>query len=668
MLDYAPWLVWLVPTIFALFAPVTNKIHPRIRDYFAIAGVVIAAIFAISMIPDVLYGQVTTLDGRTLGNVPYDWKIPWVPLGDLNNDGITDYITVGVLIDPLSVFMANVVSIISSLIMIYSLGYMKHEPDMKRYWFWMDFFVGSMLVLVMSDNLLMMFYGWEMVGLCSWNLISFWFKAKTPSPVPDFATEGEYNAHCGLKAFIMTTLGDIFLLIAIAAIGIATWVALGVPTFNFVELSENFGWMGVLASYGLLSIFSLFLFLGPVGKSAQFPLHEWLPEAMAGPTTVSALIHAATMVKAGVYLVARMLPIFYLGLTLYHDISTFFLVVAWIGGFTAFLAATQGMVAKELKKVLAYSTVSQIGYMMLALGVAGLAIGTISEGFIAGTFHLAVHAVFKALLFLGAGALLHETGTKYMHEMGGLKDNMPWTYRFMIIGAASLSGIPPFAGFFSKELIFTTLWLSQQWLLFGLAAVTAVFTVFYSFRMIGIVFYGNKSAFLEEKEKKGEHVHEAPKVMIIPVGILAVVTLIFGFLEPVVDLYFSSILEHLHASTMASVSIEGYFEFLMHTFFSITTLISLSIIATGFIPAYLLYIQRKYDPVSIISKNTLLSVLYKFLYNRWYINALYYKIAGGIFAVGQKCRKVQTGVININILAMLVGFVLLLLYFVLMVL
>ncbi|MCD6483615.1 MAG: NADH-quinone oxidoreductase subunit L [Candidatus Odinarchaeota archaeon] len=665
MLYYAPWLVWLIPTIFAVLAPVTNKIHPKVRDYFAISGVVLAVIFAISMVPDILQGYVT-MNGQVLGSIPFDWEIKWIPLGDLNGDAQIDYLTVGVLVDPLSVFMANIVSIISSLIMIYSLGYMKGEPDMRRYWFWMDFFVGSMLVLVMADNFILMFYGWEMVGLSSWNLISFWFKAKTPSPVPDFTTEGEYNAHCGLKAFIMTTLGDVFLLIAIGAIGIATWIAMGVPTFNFIRLSENTGWMGVLASYGLLSIFSVFLFLGPVGKSAQFPLHEWLPEAMAGPTTVSALIHAATMVKAGVYLVARVLPIFYKGLDTYSQVSTFFTVVAWIGAFTAFLAATQGMVAKELKKVLAYSTVSQIGYMMLALGAAGTVPSVILEGYTAGTFHLAVHAVFKALLFLGAGAVLHETGTKYMHEMGGLKNNMPWTYRFMIVGAASLSGIPPLAGFFSKELIFTTLWISQQWILFAFAAITAIFTVFYSFRMIGLVFFGKPSEYLEAREHEGKYVHEAPPVMTIPVGILAAVTLVLGFLEPLLSEFFSPITYRFHQETIVAVETLDFAEYLIHTFTSITTLISFGIIAIGFIPAYVLYIKRSKDPVALVSGNALLRGFYTFFYNRWYINTFYYKIAAGIYGLSQKLRRIQTGVLNINVIAMLLGFIVFLLYFILL--
>ncbi|MCD6483560.1 MAG: NADH-quinone oxidoreductase subunit L [Candidatus Odinarchaeota archaeon] len=665
MLPYAPWLAWLIPLISAILMPVLNKLGKKIRDYSAIGAIFLSVIFSFSLVLDVLYNKAyDILTGETLGTIPYDWEINWLPIGDVNGDGVLDYITAGVLVDPLSVFMMCIVSFIGLLIMIYSLGYMHGEPDMVRYWFWMDFFIGSMLLLVSADNLLQMFYGWEMVGVCSWQLISFWYKSKNPSDDPRFSTEGAYNAHCGLKAFIVTSFGDIFLVIAIAVIGFATWVAFGVPTFNFMKLAQKTGWIGELAHWGILSIVSIFLFTGPIGKSAQFPLQEWLPEAMAGPTTVSALIHAATMVKAGVYLVARILPIFYAGMGIYDGLATFFTVVAWIGAITAFIAATDGLVARELKKVLAFSTISQLGYMMLALGAAGLS-GTLAyTGYLAGTFHLMAHAIFKALLFLCAGVVIHTVHTKYMDQMGGLKEHMPTTYKTMLIGAASLSGIPPFAGFFSKELIFTALWSTDLLALFIVAGVVAVLTPFYSFRMIGLTFFGPKSEHVKKIEK--EHgLQEAPKVMTVPLWILAILTIITGFTGPLAERFFEPVITSLGAEHITSLE-ELYVEYLIHSFTSITTLISLVLISIGFFPAYYIYIKRKADPKAIVENNALLRGIYTLLYNRWYWNALYYKIGRAAIWVANRIRKVQTGVLNINVLGMLLGFAAMLIYILLM--
>ncbi len=672
MLPYAPWLTWLIPLIVAVLMPVFDKINARLRDYVAVLSVAVSAIYAISLIPDIFAGKlVDIISGETVSStIPFDWTINWLPLGDLNGDSVIDYLSMGVLIDPLSVFMVCIVSIIGLLIMIYSLGYMHGEKDMRRYWFWMNFFIGSMILLVSADNLILMFYGWEMVGVCSWQLIAFWFKSEKPSTVPGFETEGEYNAHCGMKAFITTSFGDIFMLVAIALIGFATAaVNNGIPVFNFIQLeslaaNESTSWISVISRWGLISIFPIFLFMGPVGKSAQFPLHEWLPEAMAGPTTVSALIHAATMVKAGVYFVARVLPIFYLALAYEHNVNVFFTAVAWIGAFTAFLAASQGMVARELKKILAYSTISQLGYMMLALGAAGYAAEMAYNAFMAGTFHLMAHAIFKALLFLCAGAILHETGTKFVHEMGGLKDSMPITYKTMLIGGLSLAGIPPFAGYFSKELIFSTLFEIELWPIFVIAAVSAIMTVFYTFRMIGLVFFGEKSDYLKKLEAAGKHIHEAPLVMTVPLMILALFSVISGFFAPVVEQFFETQLAVLGFAGIHDVLVV-FQEFLVHSFTAPTTLITAVIIVTGFVPAYMLYIKRTLDAEKIVSSNPLLKGVYTFLYNRWYINDIYYLVVRYTFSVGQKIRKIQTGQVNVNVIGMLLGFIAFILYFIL---
>ncbi|MHA1594468.1 MAG: NADH-quinone oxidoreductase subunit 5 family protein [Candidatus Baldrarchaeia archaeon] len=662
MLPYAPWLCWLIPLGFAVLIPLADKIHPRVRDGLAILGSFLAMVFAASMIPDVFAGKVTIWpDGKVVGEIPYGQSVSWINATVYVNGNETRItLGAGVLVDPLSVFMANIVGIIGFLIMVYSLGYMAGEPDMRRYWFWMSTFIGSMILLVMADNLIQMFVGWELVGLCSWQLIAFWFKATTPSPVPDFKTEGEYNAHCGMKAWIMTRAGDICLLIAIAAIGWAQLKAGQPLTFKFMDLQESTGWLRVLADVGLLVPISVLMFGGPVGKSAQFPLHEWLPEAMAGPTTVSALIHAATMVKAGVYLVARMVQVFYLAgesAGMLVALKPLFITVAWIGCFTAFLAATQAMVSMELKKVLAYSTISQIGYMMLGLG-AGALLLIPAHGYVAGTFHLMSHAVFKALLFLCAGSVLHATETKYMYEMGGLKEDMPITYWTMVIGAASLAAVPGLAGFFSKELILEILWKEGQLALFTLATVTAALTAFYSFRMIGLTFHGPKSEYIKKREEEGKHVHEAPPVMWVPLVILAVASIVLGWLGPYYEAFATSGRFWVAHELGSEVTLEKYAHYLTEVFATPTAALSLLMLVIGIVPAYYIYIKRKIDPAELVSKNVVLRALYTFLYNRWYINPFYYKVfLNGTQAFSQRFRKLQTGILNVNVILMLIGFV-----------
>ncbi|MFX1562125.1 MAG: NADH-quinone oxidoreductase subunit L, partial [Promethearchaeota archaeon] len=400
MLPFAAWLCWGFPIIGAILTPLLAKIHPKIRDYAAVLMGLLGAIFAFSMITDIMSGSAFT--GTAWDEVKFAWlAIPGLPTLEF-----------GMLIDPLSVFMACVATGIGLLILVYSLGYMKGDSSLTRYWFLMQFFIGGMTLLVMANNLLQTFIGWEIVGLCSYALIGFWYNK--PEKIRDDQlgelSEGEYNSHCGMKAFLVTRIGDVGLLISIVFIFFFTTSA-GNPTFNYQTLLSDFTWltnMAAILNGGLLLAILFLFFLGPIGKSAQFPLHVWLPEAMAGPTTVSALIHAAAMVKAGVYLVARMMPILvqaYLTVAsplLELVLENFFLIVACIGGFTAFLAATMAIVSRELKKVLAYSTVSQLGYMFLALGLFAVTAHGV-EGYFAANFQLVAHAVFKALLFLSAG-------------------------------------------------------------------------------------------------------------------------------------------------------------------------------------------------------------------------------------------------------------------------
>jgi NADH-quinone oxidoreductase subunit L len=624
MLYYSPWLVWVIPIVGAILTPLIARLGERVRDYFAVLCSLIAALMATLNFSYVLSGEVY-VPGVGYVHPPVDWRVKWFVAPGF-------YLDVGVLIDPLSAFMGVIVAWISFLIMVYSLGYMHGEEGLTRYWFFMNFFIGNMLLLVMSDNILQMLFGWEGVGLCSYQLIGFYYSDERKRWIGDVPP-----SHAGMKAFITTKIGDICLMIA-------SFIIFSVAgTFNFMDLQANHEWIIELAKLGLIVPVTILLFGGPVGKSAQFPLHEWLPEAMAGPTSVSALIHAATMVKAGVYLVARLFPTIYYGfedaVKHVHGLAieglilqarqNFFLTVAWIGAFTAFLAATQAMVSRELKKVLAYSTISQIGYMMLGLGAGGLASDP-STGFVAGIFHLASHAIFKALLFMAAGAVIHACESTNMFDMGGIRRDMPITFATMLVGALSLSGIPPLSGFWSKEAVFTACIISGQYLLLALAAVTAAITFFYSLRMIAITFLGHKSEHLEELEREGHHVHEVSKVMWVPYTVLAAATIVIGFVGPFFEHFMHEFLEpsmhilhhEVRLSAMVYGAVESYGGVPMQL---ITSTITACMLLIGGLPAYYLYISRKVDPEEFVEKHGLKG-LYNFLYNRWYINPTYYRL------------------------------------------
>lgn len=598
----APWLVWTIPMIGALLAPLYAKLGNKPRDYIAIIFPLLSAISAVTMLPLVLNAQI------------FHQQVPWItPLN----------IKAGVLADPLSVLMANVVGWISFLIMVYSIGYMHGDSSLTRYWFFMNLFIGSMQLIVLSDNFLQLFFGWEGVGLCSYGLIGFWNKDQVKDYVgtPGHAVWGIPQAyapsHAGLKAFVTTRVGDVAFLIGILTLFYYS------GTFSFTELAEEHRWAAALARSGLLVPVAVLIFGGAIGKSAQFPLHEWLPDAMAGPTSVSALIHAATMVKAGVFLVARIGPMFYTAVQSVDLVTPFFQTVAWIGVFTAFLAASQALVAREVKKVLAYSTVSQIGYMMLGLGVAGLAEEFVG-GFVAGFFHLTSHALFKAAMFMGAGALIHATETKYMDEMGGLRSAMKKTYFSMIIVAGSLAGVPFLSGFWSKDAVLAAVLDvggSSAIGLFALATITAVMTSFYSFRMIGMIFFGRKSHHLEEMEHHGHRVHEAPAVMWVPVAILAAATLTIGLTGPL----FEGFLEGALAKNLEELFGMHVVE---HAFALNPIAVSASLLAmaVGGSLGYNFYIARRGDPYKLVQSNAVIGALHRFLENRWYINALYYKV------------------------------------------
>ena len=604
------WLVWMLPFIGAAAIAGIARYGHKIRDYFAVSFSLGSAIFATTLLPLGLSG----------GEIQS--QIPWISTLGLE---------AGVLADPLSIIMTNLVAWVSFLIFVYSIGYMHGDRDLTRFWFFMLFFIGSMQLIVLSDNLLMVFFGWEGVGLASYALIGFWYHDRKKDYV---GREGERAAgislwasptHAGMKAFLMTRAGDTMMLAGMFLI----FAYAG--TFGFRELIENQEWANQMAQQNLLVPAAVLLFGGAVGKSAQFPLEEWLLEAMTGPTSVSALIHAATMVKAGVFLVARIGPLFF-ALAAF-GMTQFFEVVAWTGAITAFLLATQAIVNPEIKKVLAYSTGSQIGYMMMGLGIAGLSTQFV-EGYTAGFYQLMSHAVFKASLFMGAGALLHTVGSRYLTDMGGMRRYMKKTYIFMLLAGLSLAGAPLItSGFWSKDAIFASLLdsgYSYSWYLFSVAVIVAVMTAFYTFRMLGMAFFGKKSKHLEEIQNKGNHLHEVGKSMWIPFGILAVATIVIGSVGFIFEEQLQNILgEYLNTSFDISEEPEDVgFEL------NVTAVIaSVGAFAVGGILGYLFYIARRLDP-EVISRNIITQGIWKFLYNRWYLNsALYWGSVIGPMAI-----------------------------------
>ena len=490
------WLVFFLPLasfiINILFVQPFIKRESKVAGYITITAIGGSFILSIWTLISVM---------NATGHELVITAVNWLSIGDRFN------FQIGLMVDSLTAVMLVVVTAVSLMVQIYSQGYMKGDPGYHRYFAWMSLFTMSMLGLVMASSLLFMYVFWEMVGLCSYLLIGFWFHR--PSA-----------ANAAKKAFIVTRIGDFGFLIGILILYANT------GTFNISDLYGQ-ALSGTLAG-AALTWAAIGIFAGAVGKSAQFPLHVWLPDAMEGPTPVSALIHAATMVAAGVFLVARTLPLFV------HSIPAI-TTVAVIGGFTAIFAATMGLVMHDIKRVIAYSTISQLGYMMLGLGVAGLSVArggdiTLEAAKAAaaiGIFHLFNHAFFKSLLFLGSGSVNHATGTFDMRLMGGLHKTMPWTYATFIIASLSLAGIWPLAGFWSKDEIIAVA-LHEQPVLFALTMITVFLTAFYIFRVIFITFHGEYRGGVHE-EGGFNHPHESPKIMIIPMVILAILAVVSGF-------------------------------------------------------------------------------------------------------------------------------------------
>ena len=623
--SYFVWLIFILPYVGALVTVALRKAG-RLGDYAAAGFTFLSALFAFTFLIPVLQGQSPCVS--EVG--PLTTSVPWI-------SGINGGLTFGVLTDPFTAIITNVVAWVSFLIVFYSLEYMKDDGGHNRYFFFITLFIGSMQLIVLSDNLLSLFVGWEMVGLCSYALIGHYWKDETKDWVgtPGDKALGEDQAYspsqAGMKAFVMTRIGDVAMLAGILILFFYS------GTFNYYALAKDSGgWFQHLYANGLLVPVGLLIFGGAVGKSAQFPLHEWLPDAMAGPAPVSALIHAATMVKAGVVLVARIAPIFVF-LAVGHPaigaagVQPFFMTIAWIGAFTAILAASQALVGFELKKILAYSTVSQIGYMMLAVGVAGLSTD-FAQGLSAALYQLMSHAIFKATLFLTAGALIHAADSKYINEMGGMRDKVKITFAAFLISAASLSGIPPFSGFWSKDAVLGAAWGAGQYALFAVGAVTAGLTAFYSFRMLGLVFLGDRSKKLEQVEGLGHHVHEPGPLMWVPYSILAALTVIIGLAATggllIPGLNIDASLQAAASSyispyaTVNGVSLPA----VSGAFDAAPAGLAFAFVLLGFGAAWLIYLARRVPPTRFVGQTGFMHGLYTFLYNRWYINAIYYKV------------------------------------------
>jgi NADH-quinone oxidoreductase subunit L len=494
----------------------------------------------------------------------------WVQAGSFRAD-------LSFQLDPLSSIMTLVVTGVGFLIHVYSVGYMARDKGYKRYFTYLNLFTFAMLILVLGANLVLMFVGWEGVGLCSYLLIGFWF-------------EKHSAANAGKKAFIVNRIGDAAFILGIFFI----LLIVGSGDFRAV----NGAIQGGAFTQGMATLVALLLFAGATGKSAQIPLYVWLPDAMEGPTPVSALIHAATMVTAGVYMVARMNLLFtYSG--------TAGQVVGLAGGLTAIFAATMALTQNDIKRVLAYSTISQIGYMFIGCGVGAYS---------AGIFHLYTHAFFKSLLFLAAGSVMHAlSGELDMRKMGGLKKHLPLTYPTFLIGAVAIAGVPFLSGFFSKDAILTQAFAQGRYFLWALGLMGAVLTAFYMFRLVFLTFFGEER--LDPHAR--EHLHESPKVMTVPLVILAFFSVVAGYVGlPVVlgekaDLFGRFLEPVIHPGHEAHLGAGA--EWLL-------ILASVAVAFCGIYIAYVFYLKSPRTPHRIVAR---FPSVYKLLYHKYYVDEIY---------------------------------------------
>ncbi len=612
LFPFAGWFLW------GLF----GKYFKGYSGYIASAFVVISFILSsiLFFIVSYTHGFTTTL-------------YPWIYAA-------TFKVGVSADIDRLSVIMLVMVTGVSALVHIYSIGYMQDDKGFARYFSFLNLFVFSMIMLVIANNLLLLYVFWEAVGFCSYILIGFWYEKKSASDA-------------GKKAFIVNRVGDFGFAIGVFLLFITT------GTLNYETIFKMIPSIPTIT----VTIIALLLFAGAVGKSAQFPLHVWLPDAMEGPTPVSALIHAATMVTAGVYMIARFHVIFS-----YSQFASE--VVLTIGTFTAFFAAFIALTQFDIKRIIAYSTISQLGYMFMAVGIGS---------YTAGMFHLISHAVFKGLLFLTAGSVMHGlAGELDLRKMGGLYSKMKTTAITFIVGGLALSGIPPFSGFFSKDAILADVYNKGFYFSWVIGEITALMTAFYIFRVIFIAFFG------ESNVDPKLHVHESPKIMTVPMIILASLALIIGFLG-IPPFNTSVFYSFLHVDFKNAYN---FAPFINNTPWYILSLISVLAGLLGIFTAYLLYIKKAINPETI--KNVF-KPIYTLSYNKVYIDEIYnfiivkpvlsfsnflWKIIdvsiidGAVNGVASsfaffsiKTKKIQNGMLMSYILTLTIGVVALLFYF-----
>ena len=526
-------------------------------------GVSVAAVRALALLPP---------ESRDVTQTLFTWI------------GSADFqVPLGLRLDPLSALMILVVTGIGFLIHVYSTSYMVEEEshEYARYFAYLNLFAAFMLLLVLGDSLIVMFVGWEGVGLCSYLLIGFWY-------------QNGFAADAGKKAFIVNRIGDVAFILGV----LLAFSSFG--TVNFKELNAAIAPLAIEPGFGVVSAIALLLFIGATGKSAQIPLYVWLPDAMEGPTPVSALIHAATMVTAGVYLIGR-------NAVLFAHAPDVLVIVAVIGTATALWAGAIGMVQNDIKRVLAYSTVSQLGYMFMAMGVGAYS---------AGLFHLFTHAFFKALLFLGAGSVIHAlAGEQDLRRMGGLRRQLPVTYWTFLIGALAIAGVPLLSGFFSKDEILYRTFASGNTVLWFVGALTSLMTAFYMFRLVFLAFHGARRF-----EARG-HLHDAPLSMAIPLVVLAVGSVIAGYLNVPAALHGTAFLEHfLEPSLAVPVMAGAHAASGDHRVELMLMFVSSLLAVLGIGIAAFLYLKRPDVPGAVAAR---LSGAYHFLVNKGYVDELY---------------------------------------------
>lgn len=567
-------LFYAAPIFLPLFGAVLAGLFGRTIGARASQIATCGAMGAAAVLSVVVFNEVV-LQGEVATITLFDW----FSSGDLDVDWLLRF-------DELTAVMVFVVCVVSFLIHVYSIGYMAHDPHVPRFFAYLSLFTFFMLALVTADNFLQMFFGWEGVGLVSYLLIGFWYRR----PAANAAA---------IKAFLVNRVGDFGFALGILAIFLMfdtvsfDAVFAGTPAMVDAELT----FLG--HSFDFLEVVCILLFVGAMGKSAQFLLHTWLPDAMEGPTPVSALIHAATMVTAGVFMLARLSPVFE-----YAPIALS--VVTFFGATTAIFAATIAITQTDIKRVIAYSTCSQLGYMFFACGVSAYS---------AGIFHLTTHAFFKALLFLGAGAVIHAMSDEQdMRKMGGIWRAIPLTYALMWIGSLALAGIFPFAGFFSKDIILESAFAAHTGLgtyAFGLGILAAFLTAFYSWRLLFMTFHGRPRA----DERVMAHVHEAPPVMWVPliglaIGAIAIGYLMLPMVSADVDFWGTSILVLPTHTALAEAH---------HVAFWVKAL-PMAVGVLGIAGAYLFYVLRPEWPAIVAARGR---PVYLFLLNKWYFDELY---------------------------------------------